>query len=364
VLASDFHLHRRDYTRRPAPSDRSIVAEHVDGVDFQWLWAAAYAGNDWRRLYNWWTFSREVQRAGRQRPRPDIVIGSSPQLLAARAAREVARRHDCPFVFEVRDLWPESLLAAGGKTGLAYRALDAIANDLYRTASLILVLAEGTADYLREKGIRQPIACVPNGADVQHPPVAVPPDSPTRPCTFVYAGAHGPANGLDTVLDAAAMLGPQSQVRFVFVGDGPVRATLEASALQRGLTHVSFLGPKPKTELPRIFAEADAGLMVLRDAPLFAFAVSPNKLFDYFAAGLPVINNVPGDVAGMVRQAEAGIQAADSTAESLVQAVRAFQQTPGPDRTAMRQRGRQWVERTHGREVLGRRLHDVLTQVR
>src|SRR5690606_33213648 len=143
--------------------------------------------------------------------------------------------------------------------------------------------------------------------------------------TLVYAGAHGPANGLQSVLDAAALLGAASDITFVLVGDGPDRPRLEQEAHTRGLTQVSFVGPVPKPELTRIFAEADAGLMILREAPLFSFAVSPNKLFDYFAAGLPVINNVAGDVADMVAQSGAGVQASDSSGESLAAAVTQFQ---------------------------------------
>ncbi len=364
VMASDFHLHRRVYTRRPGTADRSPVPEVVDGVEFQWLWAAAYSGNDWRRLMNWWTFSRSALRAGRTGPRPDVVIGSSPQLLAARAARQVAQAWGCPFVFEVRDLWPESLVAAGGTQGMAYRVLDHIANDLYRTADLILVLTDGVADYLRKKGVKQPIACVPNGADVQQPRRSPRAADDQRPLTLVYAGALGAANGLENVLEAAATFGPGGGVRFVFVGDGPERGRLEADARRRGLSHVSFLGPLPKSQLSEIFADADAGLMVLRDSPLFSFAVSPNKLFDYLAAGLPVVNNVSGEVAQMLLEAGAGVQTEDGSAAGLVAAITRFQGTDTLTRLRMHTDGRRWVEQTHSRVVLSQRLIEALEALR
>ena len=149
------------------PSDRSSIAETVEGVDFQWLWAAAYHTNNWRRAWNWLTFWYGVRRARRGLVAPAIVLGSSPQLFAAHAARFLARRFGVPFVFEVRDLWPESLLAAGGKRGIAHWLLDRLARSLYRDADRILVLAKGAQDYLVARGLpADKFIYVPNGVDI------------------------------------------------------------------------------------------------------------------------------------------------------------------------------------------------------
>src|SRR5438477_10781615 len=140
ILASDFHLHARKYTRRARRTDHRTIYEVQDGVELRWLWASPYRLNDWRRVMNWLTFYRSVIREpGSLRQSPDVVIGSSPQLFAASAAKRLARKVRVPFVFEVRDLWPESLVAAGGSRGLAYRFLDRIAAGLYRDADRILV---------------------------------------------------------------------------------------------------------------------------------------------------------------------------------------------------------------------------------
>lgn len=365
VMASDLHLHRRTYTRRRAASDHAVISESVDEVEFRWLWAATYHRNDWRRAWNWFSFYRAVKSACRAIYRPDIVIGSSPQLLAADAAHSVARRFGVPFVFEVRDLWPESLLAAGGARGLAYSLLERIAWRLYKDADRILVLAKGTQDYLVERGLpAEKFIHIPNGVDVH----AVAPTSkntseatetPT-PFVVVYAGAHGPANGLDRVLDAAAILKPSVNVRFLLVGDGPAKRQLMDDARRRGLDNVEFRDAVAKAVLVRILGSADAGLMVLRDAPLFAFGVSPNKLFDYFGAGLPVVCNVPGEVAQMVRDAGAGVQADDTSAAALAAAVQRLMQVSARDRHRSGLAGRDWVKREHSREVLGDRLDQFL----
>ncbi len=368
ILASDLHLHTRAYTRRSGAADRETKHLEKDGVDLRWLWAAQYRRNDWRRIRNWLTFYRSTVREFRRfERRPDVVIGSSPQLFAAVAARSLARRFGVPFVFEVRDLWPESLLAGGGRRGIGYRVLERVAAALYRDADRVMVLARGAGDYLVERGVpARKIFYLPNGVDV----TAVRP-APTRvaglhdekpgPFTLVYAGAHGPANGLDCVLDAAELLGADAGVRIVLVGDGPVKAALREDARKRGLTHVEFRDPVSKSALTRLLADADAGLMILRDAPLFSFGVSPNKLFDYLAAALPVVCNVPGEVAQMLENSGAGVQAADTGAGALASAIRALVTMPDGDRDRMSRLGRAWVVREHSRDVLGEQLDGFLS---
>jgi glycosyltransferase involved in cell wall biosynthesis len=359
VAASDFNLHTRRYAARAGERDRRAVDEVAGGVRFRWLWAPPYVRNDWRRARNWLAFSARVWRMGAD-ARPDVVIGSSPHLFAALAAERLARRWRVPFVLEVRDLWPESLLAVGARRGPFYRALDRIARRLYRRAARIVVLARGSADYLAaERGVpRERLVLVPNGVDLS---AFAPAERPARDTlTLVYTGAHGPANGLDAVLDAAERLGGDGRVCFLLVGDGPSRPGLVAEARRRGLANVEFRDPVPKAEMPALLAEADAGLMVLREAPLFSFGVSPNKLFDYMGAALPVVCNVPGEVAAMVAAAGAGEQAADASGAALAEAVLRLAARPPAERAALGRAGRAWVAREHDRARLADRLDAAL----
>jgi glycosyltransferase involved in cell wall biosynthesis len=364
IAASDVNLHTRAYTRRAGPHDRATLDETVDGVRFRWLWAAPYERNDWRRVWNWGSFGVSLLR-DRESARPDVVIGSSPHLFAGWAALRLARRARVPFVLEVRDLWPESVLAVngGGGRGPGYRAFEALARHLYASADRIVVLARGTGDYLaRERGIDpRRIVYVPNGVDAgAFASIARP---PRDTFTLVYAGAHGPANGLDAVLDAADRLRGRPEIRFLLVGDGAVKADLVRAAAQRRLGNVEFRDSVAKAQMPDLLAEADAGLMVLRDAPLFAFGVSPNKLFDYLGAGLPVVCNVPGEVAGMLQAADAGVQADDASGDALARAVVRLAEESHARRARRGETGRAWVAREHGREVLARRLDAALREV-
>ena len=279
----------------------------------------------------------------------------------------MARRQRTPFVFEVRDLWPESLVAAGAQDGLAYRYLEHVANGLYRAADRVLVLTRGVGRYLVERGVPESkIVCVPNGVDVD----AVRPRGDNgqkrgaaEQFTLIYAGAHGPANGLETVLEAAHLLRDERAVRFALVGDGPAKAALRAQAAQRSLDNVTFYDPVSKPELVTLLDGADAGLMVLREAPLFSFGVSPNKLFDYLAAALPVVCNVPGEVAQMLEESAAGVQAADASGPALAASIRKVLALPPQERRRMGAAGRDWVAREHSRSVLGSRLDAFLREL-
>jgi len=355
IAASDFHVLERAYARREGASDKRVIEETIDGVRLLWLWSSPYDRNDSRRIANWLSFTRSLVRAKWSDDPPDVVLGSSPQLFAAVGAWRVARRLGVPFVLEVRDLWPESLGVAGRRRGPGYWGLWLIARFLYRAASRIIVLARGVQEYLERRGVpASRIVYVPNGADLGA--FAEQATQRRDVMRVVYAGAHGPANGLDVVLGAAAVLRDDARIRFVLVGDGPAKDALVHQARANTLANVEFLDPVPKARIPQLLASCDAGLMVLKDVPLFAFGVSPNKLFDYWGAGLPVVCNVPGEVAGWVRDANGGVQAPEATAESLAQSIRTLLAMSPERRAALGAAGRDWVRREHDRPVLAARL--------
>ena len=359
IAASDFHLHGRTYMRRAGETDRTPRFETLDGVRFAWLWAAPYERNDLRRAWNWMSFGQSLELWTKAAERPDIVVGSTPHLFAALAGWRAARRHGVPFVLEVRDLWPESLAVGGRSRGPSYWALHLLARFLYRVADRIVVLAQGVGDFLERTGVsRDRIVFAPNGVDIAaYDLVARAPRDEVR---LAYAGAHGPANGHEAVLEAAALLRDETRVSFDLVGDGPSKQTLADDARARGLGNLRFLDPLPKSAMPGFLGECDAGLMVLKDVPLFAFGVSPNKLFDYWGAALPVICNVPGEVAEMVRQAGAGVQARDASGEALAEAIRLLLAQSPAERAAMGRRGRAWVERERNRPNVAARMDDAL----
>ena len=367
IVASDLNLTTRSYSRRSSAEDRRSLDEEVAGVPFTWLAAGRYDRNDWRRALSMFVFSWQVfvylLRTAR---RGDVVIGSSPQLLAAGSARLAALLCRGRFVLEVRDLWPESLTGVSGRNSPMAAALRVVANCLYRTSRAIVILAEGSREpIVRHGGKPARITFVPNGVDLEAFVTASDPlpsslawieESPT----FVYAGAHGPANGLDLVLDAAEQLqrSARNDLRVLLVGDGPAKAELRAASQRRGLNNVVFHGPVPKQQIPAILRRCTGGLMVLKDVELFRYGVSPNKLFDYLACDLPVVTNVPGDVARTVEEAAAGIVVPPGDAGALASAMIAI-----AEGELGRGSGARYVQQHRDRRVLADRLGHVIDAV-
>lgn len=367
VVASDLNLSRRQYLRRQGGADRRHLHETVDGVQFAWLPAGAYEANDWRRAASMLVFSLHVLwyllRA--PMPRGSVIIGSSPHLLAAAAARVVAAVRRVPFVLEVRDLWPESLSVSRGQPGLLYRGLRLLADVLYRTSSAIMVLAAGNAERIAARGVPDGrIHYIPNGVDPSVFEKAEPQlheNVPDDRQTFVYAGAHGPANGLDVILDAARQLQDRGEGRaqVLLIGDGPSKQELVARARAQGLDNVIFADPVPKAEIPGLLKACTAGLMPLADVELFSYGVSPNKLFDYLSAELAVVTNVPGDVARMVDEAGAGIVVPPADSRAMADAiVRVLEER---DQFGS---GLAWVRQHHDRTALAHQIADVVAGVR
>lgn len=365
IVASDLNLSTRCYLRRADVSNRRYLRETVDGVDFAWLPAGNYEANDWRRAFSMAIFSMHVFWFLIRAPMPPgtVVIGSSPHLLAAVAARFAAFVRRVPFVLEVRDLWPESLRVSGARPGPLYPVLRLVADVLYRTSQAIVVLAAGNLDRIAERGAdRALIHYVPNGVDpsvFDGAEVAPLPQVPEGRRAFIYAGAHGPANGLDLVLAAAAELQRRGddRIHVVLVGDGPSKKELVAAARNGAISNVSFLDPVPKSQIPGLMKASVGAIMPLADVELFRYGVSPNKLFDYLCSGLPVITNVPGDVARIVMESKAGIVVAPGDPTGLADAmVRVLEGEVDGN-------GRDWVLKHHDRGRLAAELAAVVRSV-
>lgn len=320
---------------------------------YRTVWTLPYAGNGAARVLNWASYAVSATVVGLLTRRPTVVVGSTPHLLAPVAAWLVARARRVPFVLEVRDLWPEVLvemgqLSAGSRL---YRALQALAAWVVARADQVIVLAPGVRTALIERGADPArVHLVSNGADLvpslaDRTPARAALGAHADEVLVVYAGAHGPANGLDLALDAAADLADDHPgVRFVFVGDGPSKPALVERADREQLPNVRFEDARPKSAMPEVLGAADIGLHVLADVGLFTFGVSPNKVFDYLAAGLPVLTNVPGDVGELVTGTGAGVAVAP---DGIADGVRALLATTVVERAAMGERGRALIEREY-----------------
>ena len=367
VIASSFHHATR---KEQAPGTRQVSHyEEIQGVPFVWISAPPYESSTVARVWNMAVFGARVmlQEGLRTLPRPDVVVGSTPQPFAALAAKYVARRLGVPFVFEVGDLWPQTLIDLGGYSPFHpfIFLLDRIERHLYRKSDFVVSMLPGAVEYMVAKGARRSrIAWIPNGVDLDMAP-RVAPFPPRDVQVVTYAGAHGLANDLDSILDAAAMLisdGWGDRVRFRFIGDGPEKPRLQKRRRSESLYNVEFLDAVPKSMIYDELAKSDTLIVALRDVGLYRWGISLNKLYDYLAVGRPVIF-AGNSVNNPVEEAAAGITVRPQRPLEIVQAIKRLADLPHEERVAMGQRGRAFVERHHNFRHLAGSFEQVILQV-
>ena len=350
-------------------ADRNLLSAkrvHTTSGSYVAVPTTPYRGSGLSRVMNWVSYAVNATWYGVRRRRIDVVYASSPHLLTGLAGWLIARLRSARFVLEIRDLWPSILVDVGlmRRTSFLVRLLHRIERFLYEHADEIVVLARGSAWAIRETSTTAgPITFIPNGSDpMMFAAEGVRDELRSRVgltgTVFVYAGAHGPANGLDYILEAAADVhDDHPDVMVLLVGDGVEKARIVAEAERRELTNVRFLDPIPKGEMADLLRACDVGLHVLADVPLFRYGVSPNKVFDYMAAGLPVATNCPGEVTDVVDEAGAGFGVEPW---DLSSAIRRMAAVTEEQRDIWGRSGRRFVERERSRAVLGRRLLEVL----
>jgi glycosyltransferase involved in cell wall biosynthesis len=276
-----------------------------------------------------------------------------------------------PFVFEVRDLWPELPRAMGViRNPLVLWAMGVLEWVSYRSAQRLVGLSPGIVDGIARRGVpHDRIASVPNGCDLGIFAGEVQPWRPAqvRDTDFmaVFAGTHGMANGLEAVLNAAAELKRRGRddIKLVLIGQGKLKAGLQARAAREGLYNVVFHDPVNKAKLAGLMAATDLGLQILANVSAFYYGTSPNKFFDYIAAGLPVLNNYPGWLAEMITEHRCGFTVPPDNPVAFADALE--QAAANRDALkAMGQRGRALAETQFDRIKLADRWVDWLTGVK
>lgn len=261
--------------------------------------------------------------------RPDVLVTTSPQFFCAMAGWFVARVRRLPWVFELRDLWPASIVAVGAmKPGLMIRWLERIELAMYRGADSIVSVTESFKIDLVSRGIAgDKIHVILNGVDPRH--------FRPRPRDqalitklglegrFVvgYLGTIGMAHALDKVLDAAALLRDEPRIAFLIAGSGAKRAQLESRVRDEGLTNVHFLEAQPKENMPALWSIHDMALIPLQDKELFR-TVIPSKMFEAMGMGIPILMSVPkGEATALLESTGAGIVVAPERPRDLADAI-------------------------------------------
>lgn len=350
-------------TGRDRLSDESVRLDVIDDVSFLWLSTPSYQGNGAARLRNMLTYAVRaiLPSAVSSLPRPDAIIGSSVHPFAGVSGYVLSRRYRVPFIFEVRDLWPETLIDMGAisERSLTARFFRALEGFLYHKAAKIITPLPRAYDYISRFRIDEAkIVWIPNGVDF-HRFCNVQPAPARETFTLMYFGAHGAANGLSNVIDAMKGL-TNHRIRLRLIGDGPEKMDLIKRA--DGMTSISFEPPIPKDAIPSLAAQADAFVFNLINAPVFRFGISPNKLSDFMAAARPVIFACDA-INNPVLDSAAGISVAPQDPKALAQAILTMSQTTLADRNGMGQRGRQYVTENYSFDKLAEKFAATLDGV-
>jgi glycosyltransferase involved in cell wall biosynthesis len=297
----------------------------------------------------------------------DLVWGTSPPIFQGITAWLLARLKRVPFLYEVRDLWPAFAVAMGVlRQPLLIRLSEWLEQFLYKQAKVVVVNSPGYVEHVRQRGAKQ-VELVPNGAEIT---MFNPLDNGLAflqqhglQGNFIamYAGAHGMSNDLGVMLQAAQQLLDQPQIAFVLLGDGKEKPNLIVQAKQLGLTNVHFLPPVSKTEIPAALAAADVCLAILKPIEMYK-TTYPNKVFDYLAAGRPVVLAIDGVIRQVIEDAGAGIPVPPGDAAAMANAIRQLWEHP-ETRQQMGFSARQYVETHFDRAKLADRLAELMIEV-
>jgi glycosyltransferase involved in cell wall biosynthesis len=360
-----------EHDRSEAPHASLIARETVDGIDVVFISMpySNYFGTA-ARVASFAGFTAAASIAGLVLPKPDVVFASSTPLTIGIPGLLVSRLKGVPFVFEIRDLWPAVPVALGALRGRPLIALaERLERLLYDEAKRVVVLSEGSGGALVEMGVpADKLVFVPNASDLDlfRPEVREPGFRARHrlegKLVALYTGAMGRANGLDQLLDAAAVLKREGieNVAFVAVGDGAAKPRLLQRVADEGLDNVQFLPPVAKTALAGIVGAADVTLTLFAPYPVLE-TNSPNKLFDSLAAGRPVIVNLDGWLRRIVEEAGAGVYVPAGDGEALATTLAALSGEPAVVAT-MGANARALAEREFDRDAMADRLAQALEE--
>lgn len=346
VAARRHHLLRQDVDTAKLPAE-----ELVDGYRFVRINVPRYSNaHDRRRILAWFVFAARLLRLRRRlSEEPDAVLYSSPHPVGYLAAERLARDSGARLVFEVRDIWPLTLVEVGGYSqGHPFiRILQWIEDRAYQNSDKVVSNLEGAIEHMQSRGMsRGKFAWVSNGISLDEvaSPAPLPPEIaaqfPERGLRIAYTGTLGAANALETLLDAAAMLRDLTDLHIILVGEGRERAYLKAKRDQLDLPNVHFLNGVPKDQVQSVLGKCDACYIGWLNSPLYRWGISANKIPEYLFSGKPIIHSFGGE-ADPIAKYECGITVPPENAQALAGAIRQFHAMPEDERRRMGEKGHQ-----------------------
>ncbi|WP_051143345.1 glycosyltransferase family 4 protein [Oceanicaulis alexandrii] len=365
IAARSHHLLRHDVDPASLPAE-----EMVDGYRFIRIDVPRYAhAHDKRRVLAWIAFSAKLPGLRRTLAAlPDSILYSSPHPVGYPGAERLARTCGARLVFEVRDIWPLTLIEIGGysKRHPFIRVLQWIEDRAYSRADRVVSNLEGAVEHMAARGMdRGKFTWVSNGISLDEvtAPAPLTPEVaeqiPADGLRIVYTGTLGAANALNTLIETAALLRDLPDVHILLVGQGRARADLEARRDALGLTNVRFLGPVPKPQVQAVLAACDVCYIGWLKSPLYRWGIAANKVPDYLFSGKPIIHGFSGGN-DPVEKFGAGLTVPAEDPQALAGAIRHMYAMPEEERRRMGENGRRAAIEHYDYAKLAQRLERVL----
>jgi colanic acid biosynthesis glycosyl transferase WcaI len=358
----------------PEYRGKLVERSRLEGIDVMRVWVKASPVKSFRnRMLFYLTYMVNASLAGLllARGRYDLIYASSPPLFVGGAALALSYLRRIPMLFEVRDLWPESAVALGELSNpRAVAWATRLEQACYRRAAAIVVVTEGIRQRLLQRGqAESKLHLVPNGANVELFHFDAQARARLRQelglgekFVVIYAGIHGVAQGLETLLEAARELQNQAQVHFMLVGDGPKKAEIAGLAEQMNLSNLTLMDEQPRAAIPALLSAADAAIIPLRKLEIFKGAL-PSKMFDSWACERPVLLSVDGEARRVMEAARGGVFVDPEDAHALAGAILALRDDPELGRQ-MGLRGRRYTEQNYSRQAQAEQLAGIMDAVR
>lgn len=353
----------------PGYKNRFYQVEERDGIRAIKVWTYITANEGFvKRTWNYIFYMKMAIWIAPFIGKADVVISTSPQFFNGLAGYFVSRLKRAPWILEIRDLWPESILAVGAITNKPIiRFLEYLEMFAYRKADRIVSVTEAFKNYMVSKGIdEQKIHVITNGVNLDfYQPVAknqalAAELGVSGKFVAAYVGTHGMAHHLETIL-AAARQCDNPDIVFLMVGDGAERQRLLSMKQELGLDNVVMVQQLPKEKMPALWSITDASLVLLKKSDLFK-SVIPSKIFESMAMQCPIILGVEGEVKGIIEKAGSGICIEPESVVELLQAVSRLH-NDAKLAAQMGESGRKYVSEYYDRAVLAKRFAELLTEL-
>ncbi|MFA5233454.1 MAG: glycosyltransferase family 4 protein [Sulfurimonas sp.] len=358
IMASSFHYSK--YQEMKEYGDKEYLLESIDGIDFVWIKTPVYFGNGIGRVKNmlFYTFRVLKIMPRLNLPKPDIIIGSSVHLFAVWAAYKLSCRYKTPFIMEVRDLWPQTLIDMGiSKWHPFILLLGRLERYLYKKADKIISNLPYAYDYIGQFAEREKFIWISNGVDLSN--IKYTPKEQSEKFTVSYTGAIGVANNLQILLDVAKKLQGKKDIYFRVVGDGAEKEKLRKFVKENTLLNISIENSVPKSEVSKILQNSDVLYFNLKDSPTFNYGISSNKLFDYMASGRVIIFSTNAKN-NPIKDANAGYSIAPDDVEQLEKTILEIYNLANEERIKIGEKIRAYAEENYSIEILTNKLENLL----